>query len=284
MRLEIAGRPKDMRECPVCRAHMHSRRTARTDEQFDFLMQGLYGDVAAYERQEEALADAERATHAAEHAACAEAMREAQLAQKEAATAARHSNQHRQPHDHTCNSRQPHDHTCNSRPTNEHRNRDNSQSSGHATGHANGRANGHKRGSNVAQRGSGPQSGHINDRHLGTSRHCSCETQRSSRSSCSSNSSRSNTRPNMRGLDAAGLRGVASGSVKPGVRHDGASMQPVLPPRPGSKRGNSHAGSRTAVGRKFEQLSLAAAATATAKPIPAAAPHATRASKRGKLQ
>ncbi|KAG1659603.1 hypothetical protein FOA52_013949 [Chlamydomonas sp. UWO 241] len=89
MRLEIPGRSPDVHECPVCRAHVASRRSAHADEKFDFLMRAVYGDVSVYEAQQEALVEQERAAHAPEHAAQSNAMRAAALAQKQAAAAAR---------------------------------------------------------------------------------------------------------------------------------------------------------------------------------------------------
>eukprot|EP00197_Chlamydomonas_leiostraca_P006175 CAMPEP_0202859606 /NCGR_PEP_ID=MMETSP1391-20130828/1648_1 /ASSEMBLY_ACC=CAM_ASM_000867 /TAXON_ID=1034604 /ORGANISM="Chlamydomonas leiostraca, Strain SAG 11-49" /LENGTH=197 /DNA_ID=CAMNT_0049538655 /DNA_START=77 /DNA_END=666 /DNA_ORIENTATION=+ len=58
---DLPGRPPEAKECPVCRAHMHSRRDAKRDPRFDVLMRALYGDVAAYEAAEEEAMAAQRA-------------------------------------------------------------------------------------------------------------------------------------------------------------------------------------------------------------------------------
>ncbi|GAX77120.1 hypothetical protein CEUSTIGMA_g4566.t1 [Chlamydomonas eustigma] len=63
MRLEIPGRRPEVRECPVCRAHMPSRRSAKEDPNFDFLLRALYGDVTEYEQQEEVVMQEELKQH-----------------------------------------------------------------------------------------------------------------------------------------------------------------------------------------------------------------------------
>ena len=41
-------------ECPVCRKHLRSKRSFRSDPAFDALLATLYGDVAAFNAREEA--------------------------------------------------------------------------------------------------------------------------------------------------------------------------------------------------------------------------------------
>lgn len=57
LRAEIPGRPAETKECPVCRAHLGSRRAAREDPLLDAIVQALYGDVLLYEAEEEKLID-----------------------------------------------------------------------------------------------------------------------------------------------------------------------------------------------------------------------------------
>ncbi|GLC46788.1 hypothetical protein PLESTM_001925700 [Pleodorina starrii] len=51
----LAGRPAQHKDCPVCRANLHSRRALRPDPNFDRLLRALYGDVTVYGQQEDAL-------------------------------------------------------------------------------------------------------------------------------------------------------------------------------------------------------------------------------------
>ncbi|EFJ39992.1 hypothetical protein VOLCADRAFT_108389 [Volvox carteri f. nagariensis] len=70
----LAGRPPQHKDCPVCRANLHSRRSLRPDPNFDRLLRALYGDVVVYGQQEDSLV-------AAHNRAVAQAAREAQTAQ-----------------------------------------------------------------------------------------------------------------------------------------------------------------------------------------------------------
>jgi hypothetical protein len=79
MRLEIPGRKPEVRECPVCRAHMPSRRSAKEDPNFDLLMKALYDNVAEYEEKEEALMQEDLKKH---HDALAQEMKHMQTAQE----------------------------------------------------------------------------------------------------------------------------------------------------------------------------------------------------------
>eukprot|EP00195_Chlamydomonas_chlamydogama_P012552 CAMPEP_0202916206 /NCGR_PEP_ID=MMETSP1392-20130828/67962_1 /ASSEMBLY_ACC=CAM_ASM_000868 /TAXON_ID=225041 /ORGANISM="Chlamydomonas chlamydogama, Strain SAG 11-48b" /LENGTH=386 /DNA_ID=CAMNT_0049608543 /DNA_START=24 /DNA_END=1181 /DNA_ORIENTATION=+ len=90
LRLEIPGRPPEVKECPVCRAHLHSRRATKPDPKFDLILQALYGDLGTYEAEEEQLSAACQREHAAELAETMERMKQAQAQQRESARAALH--------------------------------------------------------------------------------------------------------------------------------------------------------------------------------------------------
>ncbi|GIL66138.1 hypothetical protein Vafri_19736 [Volvox africanus] len=62
----LAGRPPQHKDCPVCRANLHSRRALRPDANFDRLLRALYGDVVVYGQEEDALVAAGNQAHVAQ--------------------------------------------------------------------------------------------------------------------------------------------------------------------------------------------------------------------------
>ncbi|GLI67677.1 hypothetical protein VaNZ11_011939 [Volvox africanus] len=81
----LAGRPPQHKDCPVCRANLHSRRALRPDANFDRLLRALYGDVVVYGQEEDALVAARNQAHVAQ---VAEEQRLRQARQCAAAAAA----------------------------------------------------------------------------------------------------------------------------------------------------------------------------------------------------
>ncbi|KAF8065578.1 LARP6B [Scenedesmus sp. PABB004] len=65
LRAKVPGRHGDDKECPVCRAHLHSRRATKPDHAFDKIIKALYGDVDAYDAEEEALIARDNRAHVA---------------------------------------------------------------------------------------------------------------------------------------------------------------------------------------------------------------------------
>eukprot|EP00877_Chromochloris_zofingiensis_P005442 jgi/Chrzof1/1489/Cz10g09220.t1 len=55
LRAKLPGRPAEGKECPVCRAHLHSRRATKVDPSFDRLITALYGNVEKYDTEEDRL-------------------------------------------------------------------------------------------------------------------------------------------------------------------------------------------------------------------------------------
>ncbi|GIL86554.1 hypothetical protein Vretimale_11575 [Volvox reticuliferus] len=84
----LAGRPPQHKDCPVCRANLHSRRALRPDVNFDRLLRSLYGDVVVYGQEEDALVAARNRAHAAQ-AAEEHRLRQAQQCAAAAAAAGR---------------------------------------------------------------------------------------------------------------------------------------------------------------------------------------------------
>ncbi|WIA16384.1 hypothetical protein OEZ86_007873 [Tetradesmus obliquus] len=65
LRAKVPGRHGDDKECPVCRAHLHSRRATKPDPMFDKIIKALYGDVDQYDAEEEELIAQDNKAHVA---------------------------------------------------------------------------------------------------------------------------------------------------------------------------------------------------------------------------
>ncbi|KAF6256239.1 hypothetical protein COO60DRAFT_136590 [Scenedesmus sp. NREL 46B-D3] len=65
LRTNVPGRHGDDKPCPVCRAHLHSRRATKPDPMFDKIIQALYGDVDQYDAEEEELIAQDNVAHVA---------------------------------------------------------------------------------------------------------------------------------------------------------------------------------------------------------------------------